>query len=95
MLRNLVTDTTSNIQGIILFNSLKEAFLNEEQLILEVDSNMPISSSFLNSSVGEFLDNYGINNFKKTIKFKGTKSQFQQLSNYISKYNQLYLVNSL
>ena len=91
VLKNIVKDTSSNDQGMLLFTYLKDAYLSNDSIILDVDSNLSMSSSFLNSSIGLFLDNFGLDNFKKTLKFKGTKSQFSRISDYISKYNELYL----
>lgn len=90
-LKNIVENSSSNEQGEVLFNSLQEAFLNKKPLILHADSDMPLSSSFLNSSIGMFLDKYGLSNFKETVKFKGSKNQFSRLADYISKYSSIYL----
>lgn len=92
VLKNIVTDSSSNEQGMVLFKSLQNAFLNSDSLILDVDSNMSMSSSFLNSSIGLFLDKYGLNSFKKTVKFRGSKNQFSRLLDYINKYSSLYSV---
>lgn len=92
ILKNIVKNSSSNEQGVILFNSLEDAYLSNSQLILEVDSELAMSSSFLNTSIGLFLDKYGLSNFKETVKFKGSKNQFSRLSDYISTYNNLYLV---
>jgi hypothetical protein len=92
ILKNIVKNSSSNNQGVILFNALQEAYLKEEQLILLVDSDLSMSSSFLNTSFGVFLDNYGLSVFKETVKFKGSKNQFLRLNNYINKYKDLYLV---
>lgn len=92
VLKNIVKDTSSNDQGMLLFTYLKDAYLSNDSIILDVDSDLSMSSSFLNSSIGLFLDNFGLDNFKKTLKFKGTKTQFSRIADYISKYNELYLV---
>ncbi|CAM1361970.1 conserved protein of unknown function [Tenacibaculum soleae] len=91
ILKDLVQDSSSNNQGAVLFNYLNDAFINEESLVLEVDSDLSMSSSFLNTSIGCFLDKYGINSFKKTVKFKGSKNQFSRLSHYIKSYSEIYL----
>jgi hypothetical protein len=91
ILKNIVKNSSSNDEGVILFNALQDAYLKEEQLILLVDSDLSMSSSFLNTSFGVFLDNYGFSGFKETVKFKGSKNQFLRLNNYITKYRNLYL----
>jgi len=90
-LKELVTNSSSVKEGSILFNHLKEAYLREEVILLEVDTELSLSSSFLNASIGAFFDDYGFENFKKTVKFKGSKTQFNRLSRYIDNYKQLYL----
>jgi hypothetical protein len=92
-INNLVKNTSTNEEGIILFNVLNNAFLNNELLIISLDSISSLSSSFLNTSIGEFMDIYGYENLKKTLKIKGTKSQFEKINIYISKYKELQLVN--
>lgn len=91
ILKDLVKDSSSNEQGTVLFESLKVAYLSGTTVVLQVD-DLAMSSSFLNTSIGQFLENYGFDSFRKTVKFKGSKSQFLRLSNYIEKYKNLYLV---
>ncbi|MFD0989109.1 STAS-like domain-containing protein [Mariniflexile jejuense] len=52
-----------------------------------------MSSSFLNTSISQFLDKYGLNSFKQTVKFKGSKNQFSRLSYYINKHSSLYNIS--
>lgn len=92
ILKNIVKNSSSNEQGMILFDSLQEAYLSKNSLILYVDSDLSMSSSFLNTSIGQFLDKYGLNGFKQTVKFKGSKNQFSRLVDYINKYSSLYQV---
>lgn len=92
ILKDLVKDSGSNDQGMLLFDHLKSAFLKKDTLILDVDSELSMSSSFLNSSIGLFLDEYGLENFKATVKFKGSKNQFKRISSYIKKYSSIYSV---
>lgn len=91
VLKNIVRNSSSNEEGLILFNILQDAYLNKEQILLDVDANLIMSSSFLNTSIGSFLDNYGLSEFKETFKFKGSKNQFQRLNSYITSYKELYL----
>ncbi len=90
VLKSLITDSSSPNQGIILFESLQNAYLNKEVVFLHIDSDISMSLSFLNSSIGRFLDEYGLDNFKTTVKFKGSKNQFTRLLEYITKYSRLY-----
>lgn len=92
ILKDLVKDSSSNDQGVLLFDHLKNAFLKKQILVLDVDSDLSMSSSFLNSSIGYFLDEYGLENFKATVKFKGSKNQFQRIASYVKKYTSIYSV---
>jgi len=92
VLKNIVKNTSSNEQGMILFDFFQNAYLNKDSLILQVDSDLSMSSSFLNTSIGQFLDKYGLESFKRTVKFKGSKNQFSRLSYYITKFSSLYQV---
>ena len=91
VLDNLFDNTSSVEQGMILYFELKKSFEKKEQILLDVGSNLLMSSSFLNTSIGAFLDDFGIEEFKKTVKFKGSKSQFERIGKYIKSYQNLYL----
>lgn len=91
ILRDIVSDTSSVNQGLILFEIFKQTYLSDEKLVLDVDNDLSMSSSFLNASVGAFLDEYGLSSFKNMLKFKGSKTQFLRFSKYLESYNELYL----
>jgi L-2-hydroxyglutarate oxidase LhgO len=88
-IRSLVPETSSNLSGTILFKELHRALNNGSIVILEVDNDLALSSSFLNSSIGEILDKYGLSTFKRNVKFKGNKNQFERIATYISYYEKL------
>lgn len=91
ILREIVENSGSNREGTKLFAYLKAAHLNKEQVLLNVDNELSLSSSFLNTSVGLFLEEYGLDNFRNTVKFKGSKPQFERLANYIQKFTNTHL----
>ncbi len=90
VLKDLVNNTSSNSEGLVLYDYLQRAVIEKELLLLYVDNDLSLSSSFLNTSIGLFLDNYGIKTLKNTIKFKGSKNQYLRFIDYIQKYNSLY-----
>lgn len=92
ILREIVRNSSSSEEGIVLFKYLNEAYLGGYTILLQIDSDLSLSSSFLNASIGEFLDAYGFFNFKNVLKFKGSKTQFLRLNKYIQEYKDLYLV---
>jgi len=94
-LNNIVENCSSNLQGVKLFNALDCAVKTNDEIIIVVDNNCSLSSSFLNSSIGSFLEKYGVDIFKSKIKFKGSKNQFNRVSEYLNKFSALYLVKTL
>ncbi|MFD2917062.1 DUF4325 domain-containing protein [Psychroserpens luteus] len=90
ILKDIVKNSSSNEEGIVLFNILQEACINHNKILLEIGSDISMSSSFLNTSIGEFLDQYGFLKFKETVQIKGSKLQFDRLNSYIVKYRELY-----
>jgi hypothetical protein len=91
ILREIVENSGSNREGSKLFSYLKDAYLKKEQILLNVDNDLALSSSFLNTSIGLFLEEHGVSEFKKTVKFKGSKAQFERLANYIKKFSEAHL----
>lgn len=89
-LKDYVTNTDTNIEGVKLFCLLDNLISNSEVFILEIENDMSLSSSFLNSSFGNIIDKYGFINLKNHLKIKTNKSQFGRISNYLNKYNELY-----
>lgn len=91
ILKSIVSNTSTNEQGGVLFNVFAKAVKDNEPFILQVSNDQPLSTSFLNTSVGKFLELYGTDTFKEHIKFKGNRAQFERISNYVDKYKKLYL----
>lgn len=89
-LNSLVDNCSSNSQGVKLFKALDSAVKNNDEVIIVVDNNCSLSSSFLNSSIGSFLEKYGIDLFKSKVKFKGSKNQFNRVSEYLNKFSAVY-----
>lgn len=89
-LKEYVTNTDTNIEGVKLFCLLDRLMSNSNPFILEIENDMSLSSSFLNSSFGNIIDKYGYIKLKEHLKIKTNKSQFIRLSNYLNKYNELY-----
>lgn len=89
-LKNFVDNTDTNVEGVKLFCLLDKLISDDVAFVLEVESNMTLSSSFLNSSLGNIIDKYGYNSLKDKLKIKTNKSQFDRISKYIKKYNELY-----
>lgn len=89
-LNTLVPDLSSNASGFKLFILLDQSFSNSETVILHVNNDSSISSSFLNSSIGSFIEKHGLNALKSSIKFKGTRTQYDRFVSYINSYSKIY-----
>ena len=90
-LKTLVPNLSSNDAGLQLFLIIDKSFVNNEKVILQIDSDISMSSSFLNSSIGAFLEKYGLEKFKTHFKFKGSRTQYERFVNYINTYAETYL----
>lgn len=89
-LASIVSNTETNTEGIKLFCVISKAIKNDESIILEIDSNMALSSSFLNSALGEVIDNYSLNILKSSLKIVSSKTQFERINSYLTKYDNIY-----
>lgn len=89
-LNHIVDNCSSNVEGVKFFNALDSAIKVDNEVIIVVDNDSALSSSFLNSSIGMFVEKYGIEFFKKNIKFQGSKNQFGRISNYLNKFSTVY-----
>jgi dissimilatory sulfite reductase (desulfoviridin) alpha/beta subunit len=89
-LESQIGKTSNNEDGLRLFELLEEGYLNDSEVILVVSHFLPLSSSFLNTSIGMFLEKYGFDSFKKKIKIRSNKSQFERIRDYIYNYINIY-----
>jgi hypothetical protein len=90
-LKNISHSFNSNKDGMLLFNIFETTIKDKNSILLEIDNEIAMSSSFLNSSFGEVLSLYGLDVLKSHIKIKTSKNQFERISNYISKYRRVHL----
>ncbi len=82
-LKNIVQDTYTNAAGYALLSVLKKYIEEDKKVILSFEGATPPSSSFLNSSIGELLDEIGFHKLKSLIRFVDlTPTQAQTLKNY-------------
>ena len=82
-IKDIVQDTYTNASGFILLTTLQNYLQQGQSIVLSFKDSTPTSTSFLNSSVGELLDQYGFAKFKSLIKFVDlSATQAQVLKNY-------------
>lgn len=88
-LRTEFGNTSSNAQGVMLYTFLEKVHASNSKVVLVIDAEQTISSSFLNSSIGSFIDNYGYSAFKGMVRLKTTKNQYNRLSKYFVAYKSM------
>jgi hypothetical protein len=89
---NLIDITKSystNDDGLKLYHFMDTVIRSETLVVLKIDSDTSFSSSFLNSSFGEIISNYGVDALKDCFKIETSNQQFKKLKIYINKYLQL------
>lgn len=87
-LTQITPKTSTNQDGNLFFDFLINNAVNDT-VIIEIDGHLTLSSSFLNSSVGKYIDIFGINKFKENVKISCNKNIFNQFKRYIQMYNDL------
>jgi hypothetical protein len=85
ILKDLVTSPYLANDGMLLFCQMDSVVKNQGYCEVSFQDFDAISSSFYNASIGNFIDNYGIDYLRKHVKFINvTKSQGKWLHKYIS-----------
>jgi|TARA_R110000851_G_scaffold284267_1_gene437828 hypothetical protein len=78
--------TTTNLQGDLLLQEISKTLLTEDSLVLSFKDSTPLSSSFLNSSFGELVDQYGKKEVLRKIKVTDLMpSLLSQINTYLKK----------
>jgi hypothetical protein len=91
-LMSTVHGTATNDQGLALYIVLKKQFLNDMKVRLSLHNATPMSSSFMNSSLGALIDEFGypkVTTLLSLIHFNRTQAEnikkyFAQYKKYIS-----------
>lgn len=90
-MNQIVSNSSTSEEGEKLYAAMVHEYNKRDRIVLIVDNDASMSTSFLNSSVGMFLENFGFDAFKSTVQFKGTQNQFNRLLRYVEKYKQAHL----
>ena len=81
---DIVSDTYTNTAGYTLFAVLKRILADGEQVQLSFNGASAPSSSFLNSSFGNLIEEMGLEKFLQSVKPADvTPSQASLLKHYI------------
>lgn len=82
-LTDVVSGTSTNADGLALFLALNKIIVANNSVSIDLTDATPLSSSFLNSSIGELIDKYGIDKIKQNIFYNNaSKSMFNNIKNY-------------
>lgn len=80
---DIVAETSTNDGGIPLFLEIDRHLSTGQKVRLSMLGATPFSTSFLNSSIGDVIDKYGYEHFRKMVVF----TQFRPAQ---VKYLQMY-----
>lgn len=90
VIKNLVTGTSTNTEAVALYVEMKKSADLGDCFTLSFAGIDYVSSSFLNSSVGEFIETYGFDMFVKNVKFTDcNKDLASMIKSYITKFKTL------
>ena len=73
-------------EGDLLYENLVTASLNGVKILLHFDKHSIITPTYLNCSVGRFIDVYGEEELKKTLHIKGSERNINFFKQYIKDY---------
>ncbi len=65
---DMVQGTTTNADGMPLFLYLQKELKHEHQVVLSFKDSTPLSSSFLNTTIGNLVDDFGLDYVKSYLK---------------------------
>ncbi|MCA0428705.1 MAG: STAS-like domain-containing protein [Bacteroidetes bacterium] len=92
-LNEYVSSASSNEAGLTLFTLVDRHLVNNEQVEISFEGVTIITSSFLNSFLGELFDKHGIDHVRKSIKFKSVEIVCSNtIKKYITDYKEHYSV---
>lgn len=83
-LMDCVSGTSTNNEGLGLFIAISRAFKAREIVKLSLEGSTSMSSSFMNSSFGELVEEFGVDIVRKQLRLIDYKpSQAEQIKKYL------------
>lgn len=83
-LMDVVSGTSTNADGLALFIFLDEALSQNQKVRLSFLNATPFASSFLNSSFGNLVEKYGIDQFRMSVVITNySLAQVKKVKEYI------------
>ena len=86
-LKDIVNETYTNSEGDKLYTELRPFLVSKEKVMLSFRDSPITSSSFLNSSFGMLIEEFGLERFKNCIVPRElTTTQVAVLKKYVSSF---------
>lgn len=87
VVKEICSGTFTNADGIALYCAILNVFDTFESIVLSFSGIDAISSSFLNSSIGNIIDEKGVDILKNKLKITHyTLSLASEMKRYIAQY---------
>lgn len=84
-IKEIVKETYTNTSGYSLYIAIRDYFDSDKPFELSFDGVSSTSSSFLNSSFGALIDEFGLAKFTSLVKIKNvSKGEAEIIKKYIS-----------
>lgn len=82
-LMDIVPGTSTNADAVALFVAMDQLLDSGNKIRLSLESATPLSTSFLNSSIGNLVDKFGLEKFRSQVVFSHlTPSQIRSIKAY-------------
>jgi hypothetical protein len=86
--KDITKGTFTNEDGLSVYNAIYSTISENDCIILSFEGITSLSSSFLNSSIGEIIEEFGFDFLKNKIKITKYTPQLSVLiQNYIKSYS--------
>ncbi len=93
-INDVVTGTFTNADGYTLFLSMDKIINNGGIIVLSLSDCSPLSSSFLNSSIGSLIEKHGFSEMKgRLVLTNYTPVMAENIKHYIDRFKSLNLAN--
>jgi hypothetical protein len=82
--KEIVKETYTNTSGFNLYIAIRDYFDTDRSFELSFDGISSTSSSFLNSSFGALIEEFGVDKFTSLVKIKNvTKGEAEIIKKYV------------
>ena len=90
IIKDYVNNKTYPEIGALVFNEVKKDLNTLEFVIIDMDEISSVPTSFMNTSFGDLIEEYGIQKTKSFFRFKNIrKTQLERFAKYFKDYEEL------